>query len=88
MHLKTTITICILGMCALLNSTVKPACLIDFKNQILTDFVHLFTGLKKAIILRDEDNDEDDEEEAEIDDEDDLEELEDDDDIVDSDAQG
>ena len=55
-----------------------PPCVMDLAKQILPDFIHLFTGLKKARALREEDAEED-EDEAEIDDEEEeLSELEDD----------
>jgi len=81
--------VCIMGLCALLNSSAKPGCVWDLRNQILPDFIHLFNGLKKAVALREEDENDDDGDEAEIDDNEDgeLVELEDDQDAIDSDAQ-
>lgn len=77
--------VCIFGLCNLLISTAKPNCVMELRNEILPDFIHLFNGLKKAIALRDEDNEEE-EEDAEIDDSDDeLDEIDDDDDLIDSD---
>lgn len=60
----------------------------ELRAQILPDFIHLFNGLKKAVALREEDENDEDGDEAEIDeDEDELDELEDDQDAIDSDAQ-
>ena len=66
------------GLCALLDANELPPCVMDLAKQILPDFIHLFSGLKKARALREEDAEED-EDEAEIDDdEEELSELEDD----------
>lgn len=56
------------------------------QGQILADYIHLFTGLKKAIEMRDEEQDEDGEEQDE-EEEEELNELEDEQDDIDSDAQ-
>jgi hypothetical protein len=58
---------------------------IELRNEMLPNFIHLFTGLKKAVMLRDE-GEEEEEEDAEIDDSDEeLEEIDDDADLIDSD---
>ncbi|CBY39595.1 unnamed protein product [Oikopleura dioica] len=77
--------VCIFGLCNLLLSSSKPPCVIELRNEMLPNFIHLFTGLKKAVMLRDEGDDEE-EEDAEIDDSDEeLEEIDDDADLIDSD---
>jgi len=80
--------ICIMGLCSLLSSSAKPPCVLELRNQILPDFIHLFNGLKKAVALREEDGDDEDGDEAEISSGDEeLCELGDDEDVIDSDAQ-
>lgn len=90
--------VCIMGMCALMQSSKKPSCLSEpgIQSQIMGDYIHLFNGLKKAIQMRDEDEENEDDDDDEIEDEDDelneepeeeLQELEDDADDVDADAQ-
>ena len=69
----------------MLLSSAKPACVWELRNEILPNFIHLFAGLKKAVALRDEEEDGE-EEDAEIDDSDEeLEEIDDDADLIDSD---
>merc|ERR1712142_788076 len=49
--------VCIMGLCALMQSSNKPPCLSEpgIQGQIMGDYIHLFNGLKKAIQMRDED---------------------------------
>ena len=54
-----------MGLCALLQCQNKPACLgeASIQSQLMGDFIHLFTGLQKAIQVRDEDEDDSDDDE-------------------------
>ena len=54
-----------MGLCALLQCQNKPACLAEasIQSQLMGDFIHLFTGLQKAIQVRDEDEDDSDDDE-------------------------
>jgi len=82
--------VCIMGLCALMQSSNKPPCLSEpgIQGQIMGDYIHLFNGLKKAIQMRDEDDENEDDDDEEIEDEEEeLNELEDDADDVDADAQ-
>jgi len=82
--------VCIMGLCALLQCQNKPPCLAEasIQGQLMGDFIHLFTGLQKAIQVRDEDDDdeESDEEEGEGSG-DELNQLSDTEDDIDQDAQ-
>merc|ERR1711990_269875 len=54
--------VCIMGLCALMQSSNKPPCLSEpgIQGQIMGDYIHLFNGLKKAIQMRDEDEENED----------------------------
>lgn len=49
----------------------KPPCLSEpgIQGQIMGDYIHLFNGLKKAIQMRDEDDENEDDDDEEIEDE-------------------
>ena len=57
-----------MGLCALLQCQNKPPCLGEpsIQGQLMGDFIHLFTGLQKAIQVRDEDDDDEESDEGKL----------------------